>query len=71
MALDSTTLDLISLALNEDLGPGDVTSEIIPAESEGTAELICKDNLVLAGVEPFAEVYGQIDEDIEIHFNFQ
>lgn len=71
MALDSTTLDLISLALNEDLGPGDVTSELIPENAVGAAELLCKEDLCLAGIEAFNEAYGQIDENIEIQFHFQ
>jgi len=71
MALDSVTLDLISLGLSEDLGPGDITSALIPEDAEGTAELVGKSDFVLAGVEAFSEVFGQIDEDIEIEFNFE
>ena len=71
MALDSVTLDLISIGLSEDLGPGDITSALIPEDSEGNAELVGKSDFVLAGVEAFTEVFGQVDEDIDIQFNFE
>jgi nicotinate-nucleotide pyrophosphorylase (carboxylating) len=54
---------LISLALEEDLGAaGDITTEaLIPAEAMGSAELVAKERLVLAGLEAFARVFVRVD----------
>jgi nicotinate-nucleotide pyrophosphorylase (carboxylating) len=54
---------LISLALEEDLGAaGDITTEaLIPADAMGSAELVAKERLVLAGLEAFARVFVRVD----------
>jgi len=56
---------LIEEALAEDIGPGDVTSgAVIPEGSSSTAEIIAKEDLVLAGV-PFArEVFRTLDPGV-------
>jgi nicotinate-nucleotide pyrophosphorylase (carboxylating) len=44
--------DLINAALKEDIGPGDYsTLASIEENAQGTAELIIKDNGVLAGID--------------------
>jgi nicotinate-nucleotide pyrophosphorylase (carboxylating) len=59
---------LISLALEEDLGAaGDITTEaLVPADAQGSAELIAKERLVLAGLDTFARVFQRVDPDVEI-----
>jgi len=53
---------LIEDALFEDIGPGDITSEaVIPEEASATAEIIAKQDLVLAGVLIAREVFRKID----------
>lgn len=45
--------ELFKLAILEDIGHGDITSEIVvPKDCVAFAEIICKENLVLAGI-PF------------------
>ena len=68
MALDSLTLDLISMALTEDIGPGDITSALIPEDSRGEAYLVAKESIVLAGTEAFMEVFAQVDDSTEVEF---
>jgi len=49
---------LIALALEEDLGPGDVTSEAcIPADAMGRARIVAKQDLVLSGQEAAAAMF--------------
>ena len=56
--VDERVSQLIDLALAEDIGPGDVTSEyFVPADREGRAFLVAKSNGVVAGVEVGAEVF--------------
>ncbi|WP_205525865.1 carboxylating nicotinate-nucleotide diphosphorylase [Pyxidicoccus trucidator] len=59
---------LIALALDEDLGAaGDVTSQaLIPPDAEGSAELVAKEQLVLAGMEAFIRVFQTVDSEVEV-----
>jgi nicotinate-nucleotide pyrophosphorylase (carboxylating) len=58
--------DLIVRALQEDVGPGDVTTEAtVPADSVSTAEMLAKQDLVLAGLDVSREVFHSLDSDIE------
>jgi len=53
---------LIEEALFEDIGPGDITSEaVIPDEASATAEIIAKQDLVLAGIMIIREVFRKMD----------
>ena len=59
--------NFISLALNEDLGSGDVTSESsVPANLAQKGYILAKESGVLAGVEVAREVFNQVNS--EIHF---
>jgi nicotinate-nucleotide pyrophosphorylase (carboxylating) len=59
---------LISLALEEDLGAaGDITTEaLVPVDAQGSAELIAKERLVLAGLDTFARVFARVDPDVRV-----
>jgi nicotinate-nucleotide pyrophosphorylase (carboxylating) len=53
---------LIEEALREDIGPGDVTSDsVIPDESSATAQIIAKQDMVLAGILIAREVFHALD----------
>ena len=53
---------LIEEALFEDIGPGDITSEaVIPEEASSTAEIVAKQDLVLAGILIAREVFRKLD----------
>ncbi|WP_081467732.1 carboxylating nicotinate-nucleotide diphosphorylase [Spirochaeta thermophila] len=62
--------DLISLALEEDLGEeGDVTSKaIFPPEAEGAARVVSKGEGILAGDFVFERVFRKINERISVSF---
>ena len=56
---------LIDLALEEDIGTGDITTEtLIPADVEGDAVLIAKEDLVLAGISVAQAVFKRLDPTI-------
>jgi nicotinate-nucleotide pyrophosphorylase (carboxylating) len=62
--------DLIARAIQEDLGPGDVTSEaLIRPESASVAMMLAKQDLVLAGTEVSREVFHFLDPDIQVMFS--
>jgi nicotinate-nucleotide pyrophosphorylase (carboxylating) len=53
---------LIDLALEEDLGPGDVTTlALVPPELLGEAHIRAKDTLVVAGLPVAARVFRKLD----------
>lgn len=59
--------DAVERALAEDIGPGDVTSELtIPRELSATGVFLAKEDLVLAGIELLPAIYtraggGEVD----------
>jgi len=59
---------LISLALDEDLGAaGDITTEsLVPVDARGSAELLVKERLVLAGLDAFVQVFQRVDPDVRV-----
>lgn len=62
--------NFISLALNEDLGSGDVTSESsVPADLAQKGYILAKESGVVAGVEVAREVFYQVNP--EIYFTAQ
>ena len=58
---------IIALALAEDLGKGDVTTNsLIPDEKIGVASILAKEEGILAGVEIAEEVFRQVDTKLKI-----
>ncbi|MCG3173928.1 MAG: putative nicotinate-nucleotide pyrophosphorylase [carboxylating] [Myxococcota bacterium] len=63
---------LIELAIEEDVGGGDITTEItVPAEAMGSAVVIAKQELVLAGSLPAEETYRRIDPRVLTRFHLR
>lgn len=58
----------VQLALAEDIGTGDVTAELIPAEQQATAHVICREDAILCGQQWFDEVFQQLDKSIKINW---
>lgn len=54
-------------ALEEDVGAGDLTADLVPDELL-EAELICRQQAILAGTAFFDEVFLQLDAAVEIHW---
>lgn len=67
--MDATTRALVDLALAEDLGPGDLTSALVPEGRAGQAELRAKEALVLSGTEVFTEVFRRVDPAAQVRFH--
>ena len=61
--------ELVASALREDLGEaGDVTTLAIFDDQQGAAELVSKDEGVLAGSELVREVYRRLDPGLRVQF---
>lgn len=66
--MEASVSRLIDAALEEDIGPGDVTSEyFIPAEATATAFIAAREAGVLAGGEIAAEVFRRVDANLEVN----
>jgi nicotinate-nucleotide pyrophosphorylase (carboxylating) len=64
--------NLIQVAIEEDIGRGDVTTEGTIADNvRSRARLISKQELVLAGIDLFAEVYMVLDKAVHIRSHYQ
>jgi len=62
--IDST----VALALAEDVGAGDVTADLVPADGRAHAVVVCRDAAVLCGRAWFDAVYGKLDKGIRIEW---
>ncbi|MGB2239942.1 MAG: nicotinate-nucleotide diphosphorylase, partial [Pseudomonadales bacterium] len=56
--------DTVAGAINEDLGHGDITAQLIPENAIAVAELVCRDNAVIAGQPWAAAVFSAIDPGV-------
>ena len=58
----------VSAALQEDLGSGDKTADLVPATMAASAIIICREPMTLAGQPWVDEIYRQMDASIEIQW---
>ncbi len=72
MDIPSSVIDLIRHALEEDIGHGDITTNLlVPAERESRALFVAKGGFVLAGF-PFArEVFTLLDPSVSFQVFFE
>src|SRR5579859_3809632 len=58
---------LLRSFLAEDIGAGDVTTEVtVPANQQARGEVVAKAPLVLAGIELFGEVFRLLDNSAKL-----
>jgi nicotinate-nucleotide pyrophosphorylase (carboxylating) len=63
---------IIRFALEEDLGEGDMTTDaVIGPEMKGTAVLLAREELVLAGMPVFEQVFNELGSQIEFEEYFK
>lgn len=56
----------VRIALAEDVGTGDITAQLIPADKQVRARVITRENAVLAGTAWVDEVFRQVDSSVKI-----
>jgi nicotinate-nucleotide pyrophosphorylase (carboxylating) len=62
---------LVTFCLQEDVGLGDITAELIPADKTISAKLISRDNGIFCG-RPWAdEVFQQVDSSLTVNWNIE
>jgi len=63
--------ETIRIALAEDLGDGDITSELIPASKTIEAIVLSREEAVVCGVDWANEVFAQIDSNVSIDWSVE
>jgi nicotinate-nucleotide pyrophosphorylase (carboxylating) len=58
---------MVAIALEEDIGGGDITAELIPAEQTSTATVITREDCIIAGSAWVDEVFKQLDRQLNTH----
>lgn len=61
----------VQQALREDLGSGDLTAALVPAERLATARVIVRESAVLCGARWFDAVYAALDERVRVEWCFR
>lgn len=56
----------VALALREDIGPGDVSAQLMPVDRIITAVLIARESAVICGQQWLNETFRQLDPEIEV-----
>ncbi|PTQ84921.1 nicotinate-nucleotide pyrophosphorylase [carboxylating] [Trichococcus patagoniensis] len=70
--MQSNMDQLILAALQEDIPTEDLSANaIIPADTKGTAQLLCKQDGIIAGLAVFARTFALLDDKTEVIFHFQ
>ncbi|MGZ5048546.1 MAG: carboxylating nicotinate-nucleotide diphosphorylase [Usitatibacter sp.] len=68
-ALEETVTRDVTRALEEDIGTGDLTARLIPADKTAHARLMTRQSGVLCGVEWFNRTFEELDPDVEIFWH--
>lgn len=63
--------EMVALALAEDIGSGDVTAELIAADTRSAARIITREDAVLCGTAWADAAFRQVDERIRIDWQYQ
>ena len=74
MSLLKNTLvtQIISMALNEDVGTGDITTETtIPADKTASGRFIAKEDMIICGIDVAELVFRTVDASISFNANFK
>jgi nicotinate-nucleotide pyrophosphorylase (carboxylating) len=67
--MDENSKRLVALALAEDIGPMDVTSQLIPADQKSRCRFCAREDLTLAGIEAAHETFRQLDPQVVIRWH--
>ncbi len=64
--LAQSVIDNVKAALREDIGSGDITAQLIPADQHAQATVITREDCVFCGKDWVIEVFKQLDPNVVI-----
>ncbi|MDO6746893.1 carboxylating nicotinate-nucleotide diphosphorylase [Gilvimarinus sp. 1_MG-2023] len=68
-SLQAEIIRSVAIALDEDIGTGDITAQLVPEGELATAEVITREDCVFCGKAWVEETFHQLDENVEITWN--
>ena len=68
MQIPQDVQQVVTVALQEDIGSGDISAHLIHTDTQGIAHVICREAAVICGRPWFDEVFRQVDNRIQIHW---
>jgi nicotinate-nucleotide pyrophosphorylase (carboxylating) len=71
LALPTDISETVQRALQEDIGSGDITSQLIPANVQAPAQVISREVAILCGTAWFNEVFKQLDSQVQVKWLVQ
>lgn len=69
--LSTDLINAVTRALEEDIGTGDITAQLIPADQLASARVITREDCVFCGKAWVEEVFRQIDPEVTIEWHTQ
>ncbi len=69
--LEIRLIEDVRLALAEDLGSGDLTANLVPAEQQASALLTIRENAIICGIPWFNEVFRRLESAIGIDWHIK
>lgn len=66
--LRPSRVDAVSRSLEEDIGSGDITAQLIPEDKQASGRVITRERAVIAGREWVDEVFRQIDPTVSLQW---
>ena len=70
-ALAANIVASVELALAEDVGSGDITAQLIPADKQSSATIITREDAVVCGIAWVNEVFHQLDPSLKVNWAVQ
>ena len=67
--LQNRIVEDVRNALSEDIGNGDLTAALVPAEQQAQARLIVRDDAVICGIAWFNEVFRQLGNEVAVQWH--
>ncbi|WP_417532287.1 carboxylating nicotinate-nucleotide diphosphorylase [Marinobacter lipolyticus] len=69
--LRQSRVESVALSLREDIGSGDITAQLIPADKISTGRVITRETAVIAGRQWVDEVFRQVDPSLELTWHVE
>jgi nicotinate-nucleotide pyrophosphorylase (carboxylating) len=70
-ALEAQIEQDVHHALAEDIGTGDITAQLVPADRQASAQVISREAAVICGRNWFETVFHHIDNRVHVHWQVQ
>jgi nicotinate-nucleotide pyrophosphorylase (carboxylating) len=69
--LEQSRIKSVAQSLQEDVGTGDITARLIPAERTSSGHVVTREAAVISGRAWVEEVFRQVDPDVELNWQVQ